>query len=148
MGQLQPLDIPRLKDGLHLDGDGLFLQVRGNARSWILRYTIAGKNRYLGLGATHEVPLKDARLEAGRLRAQIEDVRKGRRGAVDPAIERQQAREAAKAARPPDVDNGTFRDAAKEYIRAHRTKWTNAKHAWQWEQTLERAFAVFGDVPV
>jgi integrase len=147
MGKLTPDHVMRLPDGVHADGDGLFLEVRGNSRSWMFRYSLNGKNRYLSIGPARAVTLKDARLEAGVLRAHVEDVRKGRRGAVDPAIERQQAREAAKAAKKAAINNKTFTQAAKAYLEAHGTKWTNRKHAWQWEQTLERAYEAFGDVP-
>jgi integrase len=144
VGKLEALDVNRLSDGVHADGDGLFLQVRGNARSWILRYSIAGKSKYLGLGSTSTVSLKQARLDAGAKRREIDAARKGERGAIDPIEERQQARQAKKAAKA--IVNKTFGEAAKAYIEAHGSKWSNAKHAWQWGQTLERAYKVFGDV--
>ena len=52
------------------DGRGLYLKVQpGGARSWLLRYQMAGKVHDLGLGSYPEVSLADARgraLEARR----------------------------------------------------------------------------------
>ncbi len=144
---LAPLDVTRLPDGMHADGQGLFLQVRGRSRSWILRYTLGGKSKYLGLGSVKDVSLKQARLDAGAKRRQIDDARKGERGAVDPVEERKQARQALQAAKT-TVTVKTFKQAAEAYLEVNKTKWLNAKHRWQWGQTLERAYAVFGTVPV
>jgi MoxR-like ATPase len=54
-------------DRMYGDGGGLWLQVRApHVRSWIFRYTINGKTRAMGLGATATVPLALARDEAAR----------------------------------------------------------------------------------
>jgi len=50
-----------VKPGMHPDGDGLYLQVRGSSKSWIYRYSGAGRTRYLGLGGYPETTLAMAR---------------------------------------------------------------------------------------
>ncbi|MGE3249056.1 MAG: tyrosine-type recombinase/integrase [Hyphomonadaceae bacterium] len=43
----------------------------------------------------------------------------------------------------------TFRRCAEIYIDAHAPAWRNAKHRWQWRNTLEKhAYPVFGDLDV
>lgn len=38
--------------GYYLDGRGLYLQVApGGSKSWLLRYTLRGKTREMGLGS-------------------------------------------------------------------------------------------------
>jgi hypothetical protein len=45
-------DIERLPQGLHPDGAGLYVQVRGGSRSWLFR---TSTNSMMGLGATHTI---------------------------------------------------------------------------------------------
>jgi integrase len=134
-----------------MDGAGLFLLARpGGGASWVLRATVAGKRRDLGLGAFPEVGLAAAREAAQAARAAI---RAGR----DPAAERQPSQAAPKPKRTPrgaapaapaaPLDPGavTFRDAALAAIEAKRPGWSNPKHAAQWTSTLEaHAFPVIG----
>ena len=60
------LEISRLSEpGVYGDGDNLYLQVRGpKSKSWLLRYTVGGKARYLGLGSLRKLPLAKARVKA------------------------------------------------------------------------------------
>jgi hypothetical protein len=52
--------------------DGLALQVLPTCgRSWILRVTIGGKRRHIGLGEYPDVPLTEAREKAREARALI-----------------------------------------------------------------------------
>lgn len=62
-----------LPQGLHADGNNLFLQVRGEARSWIFRYKQFGKAHDIGLGSLSLVPLSAARQKALSLRQMIAD---------------------------------------------------------------------------
>ena len=56
MGKLTALRVAKAEPGLHADGDGLYLQVGASgARSWIYRYVVAGRQRYLGLGSVAAV---------------------------------------------------------------------------------------------
>jgi Arm domain-containing DNA-binding protein len=48
--------------GFYSGGNGLYLQVgKGEARSWIYRFMLAGKERDMGIGSLREVSLADAR---------------------------------------------------------------------------------------
>jgi integrase len=43
----------------------------------------------------------------------------------------------------------TFKEAAQQYIKAHRAEWKNAKHASQWENTLATyAYPIIGSLSV
>lgn len=143
---LDNVDLWKLSDGNHRDGEGLLLQVRGDSRSWILRYSIARKDRYLGLGSLRDVPLKKARLAAGKKRAEADAARKGERGAIDPVDDRKRVRQETKAAR---IKAKTFKEAALDYVASNETKWSNAKHTWQWGRTLELyVYPAFGGIAV
>lgn len=123
--------------GATADGDGLYLKVGPTgAASWQFRYQIDGKRRMMGLGACSVLTLAEARDKAAEARKQA---KKG----IDPL----EARKAAEVAEKAAVT--TFKDAALDYIEAHRSGWRNAKHGQQWENTLAQyAFPKIGDKPV
>ena len=115
------------KPGYYGDGAGLWLQVSPTgSKSWIFRYTRAGKQREMGLGPLHTVTLAEARIRAKECRLKLLDQ-------VDPLDARKSAKhkEALEHARAM-----TFDQCASAYIAAHRGSWKNAKHASQWENTL------------
>lgn len=126
--RLSAVQVRRLGKGLHPDGGGLYLQVIGEAgRSWIFRYWIDGRERQMGLGATHTVSLGQARevaLEARRQRA----------AGLDPIEERRKAEAVLKLERARNV---TFDDAVVAYIASNKAAWRNDKHAKQWKSTLD-----------
>lgn len=140
--ELQALAVSKLTTpGLHFVGavQGLALQVTGGSRAWVLRATVGGRRRDMGLGPYPEVTLAQARDKAREAR---ELIRQG----VDP-IGRQQA--AQSAMRAAVAEALTFKECAEKYIKAHRAGWKNAKHAQQWENTLEQhAYPVLGAVLV
>jgi hypothetical protein len=141
VGRLSSLAVGRLKDpGLYPDGGGLYFQISPpGGRSWLFRFRVDGRERWMGLGPAALVGLAEAR----RL---TEECRRQRLVGIDPIEARRAERdkgrlEAAKAV--------TFRACAESYIAAHRSGWRNAKHAAQWSATLETyACPVFGDLPV
>jgi integrase len=139
MGKLNAAQVFKLGPGLHNDGDGLCLQVGAgtNNRSWIYRYSLNGKTRYLGLGSARHIPLKRARelaQEPRRLRAE----------GIDPIERRKVEREAAKPA--PTV---TFEQCAVRYVTTHSPSWKHPKHRAAWESTLRRhVLPVLGATPV
>lgn len=123
---------------------GLYLQIDGNSRSWVLRVVIDGKRRQLGLGPFPEVTLAEAR---------------------DKAWQRRRARHAPLVAWPGNLaipqhattperpvplqvtkaESHTFEQCARTYIAAQAPGWKSAKHAAQWSSTLERyAYPVIG----
>src|SRR5277367_2341896 len=92
--ELSPLEIRRLtRPGRWSVGgaDGLALQVRGSAsRSWVLRITIDGRQREMGLGSFPTVTLAEARVKAREHRTLVKQ-------GTDPIASRQAASSAASA---------------------------------------------------
>lgn len=127
------------------DSAGLHLYVKpGQATgSWVLRYTLHGRRRDLGLGAFPAVSLAEARRLADDARAQI-------RQGVDPKVARAAARTAhAQAVAAAKARTVTFEAAAEATIAAKRDGWSNAKHAAQWHASLKQhAFPTLGSMPV
>ncbi|WP_026296532.1 integrase arm-type DNA-binding domain-containing protein [Thioalkalivibrio sp. ALJ2] len=107
--------------GKHEDGGGLRLVVSPTgAKKWVLRVTIRGKRREMGLGTYPDVTLATARDEAVRFRSIA-------KAGGDPIAERT----AGKRQTP------TFTSCAAQYIRSQRHGWRNAKHQRQWVRTLK-----------
>jgi integrase len=125
--------------GYYLDGAGLVLQVsQQGTRSWLFRFTRAGRTREMGLGPLADVSLADARAAAARCRALL-------REGVDPIEHRRQQR-AANAAPSRMM---TFSEAVTGYLEAHEGSWRNTKHAAQWRATLDTyAVPVLGRMDV
>ncbi len=141
--ELTPIAVKRLTDpGLHFVGGvpGLALQVLSTGgRSWILRATIAGRRRDMGLGGYPEVTLAEARETARRARATI-------REGNDPIEKAKAAKNALKADAAKAM---TFRAAASAFIRGQEAGWKNAKHRAQWDSSLERyAYPTIGQLSV
>jgi integrase len=128
--ELGPLAVSRLvKPGFYFVGGvaGLALQVQpSGGRSWILRATVGGKRRDMGLGGYPDVTLAAAR-EAAR------EARLKTSAGVDPIANRAAARTLLKLERAKAV---TFDTAATAYIEAHESSWRNAKHTQQWRNSL------------
>jgi integrase len=127
--RLKAKELTQLAPGTHEDGGGLRLVVEpSGARRWVVRVTIAGKQRSRGLGPYPLIPLEEARERAI-------DARRAARKGLD----------VAKRASA----TGTFRQAFEEHL-AHRQKgMRNPKHIWQWRAGIERhAFPVIGDRPI
>jgi integrase len=141
MAKINLKTIEALKaSGYHGIGDGLYLQITTkNARSWIYRYQLAGHRHDMGLGSVGLVTLAEARDAARDAKRQVI-------AGIDPI----KAREAVRASqRLKDARGVTFRDAASQYIEIHSPSWKNAKHIYQWRQSLEAfAYPVIGSVPV
>lgn len=119
--------------GKHEDGSGLRLVVTNAlSRRWVLRYTVHGKRREMGLGSYPLVTLAQARDESLEYRRLAKD-------GVDPIHSRRQENQ-----RVP-----TFTSCAAALIRSKRRSWKNRKHGRQWVSTLKTyARPKFGDKPV
>jgi integrase len=140
--KLTAIQVPRLakKPGFHADGGGLYLQVTAGGASWVLRYSITGRARYMGLGPLRLFGLADARVKAAEAQRLIHD---GKDPIDVRRAERAKAQlEAAKAI--------TFKKAAASYIASHKAGWKNAKKlAGLWQATLNAyAHPVIGELPV
>lgn len=119
---------------------GLILNVTMyGSRSWVLRYQVAGKRRDFGLGSYPSVTLADAREAARAARAKLAQ-------GIDPVEDARRARARLAAEIHASM---TFGEAAKRYIAAHEKGWKNAKHAQQWQRSLDmHAASVLSKVPV
>jgi integrase len=139
MGTLTVAKIRALtRPGRYGDGDGLWLQVRStDRRSWLFRYMLRGKARAMGLGPVDLISLADARTAAREYRQLL------LRG-TDPLEHRRRIARVA-----PGEGGPTFSEVAELYIAAHEAGWKNAKHRYQWRNTLSVIAApVFGDKPI
>jgi integrase len=116
-------------DGWHHDQHGLYLQVTANGagRSWVYRYTMDGRQRYIGLGPAHTISLARAR-ELAR------EYRELRLQNIDPLLERQRRQQARVAEQAKAV---MFKDVAEAYLDLHLDSFRNPKHRQQWRNTLQ-----------
>lgn len=118
-------------------GSGLHLLVKpsqsAGSGAWVLRTTIAGKRRDMGLGNYPQTSLAEARMAA-------QEARNSAKKGVDPIAERA----AAKAAL--DSKSVTsFKSVAEAYYKARAPEWKNDKHGQQWLNTLEKhVFPIIG----
>jgi hypothetical protein len=114
--RLTALSIPTRKDGRHLDGQGLYLEVtrHGASRRWLLRFVspVTHRPTEAGLGTWPIVSLADARAKASEYRSLIA---KG----IDPIHAKREDR-AAKRER--DMASTTFSDALDAYTKAFAGK--------------------------
>ena len=109
------------KQGLHADGNGLYLQVTPTGtKSWVFRYMADLKQKKLGLGPYPIVTLGDARKKA------MECQRQRHVDGVDP-LDRKKAARAARRVEQAKVMS--FKQCAAAYIASHRAGWKNIKHA-------------------
>ncbi|WP_086382284.1 tyrosine-type recombinase/integrase [Caballeronia sordidicola] len=141
--ELGALAVSRLTTpGLHMVGHipGLALQVTASgSRSWILRTMVGGKRREIGLGPYPAVGLKDAHIKAQAKRNDIE-------AGIDPVLARKEAASRLLASQALEI---TFEDAAKRFMKAKSSEWSNVKHGEQWKNTLaEYAYPVLGKMMV
>ena len=113
--------VKALKDpGRYSDGGGLHLYIsKAGRKSWVLRITVDGRRRDIGLGGYPSVSLARAREKAADNRAAIAEGR-------DPVAEK-------RAHAMP-----TFREAAYTVHEANKPRWRNSRHIAGWIQTLER----------
>jgi integrase len=131
--RLKVHDIPKLAPGVHEDGGCLRLVVEpSGARRWVLRVTIRGKRRNLGLGSYPLVTLESARDQAI-------DIRRAARDGRDLKLERRQ--QAAKAT--------TFNQAFEIYFESKRQVLTSEKHVNAWLRSMDVYVSPrIGDMPV
>ena len=121
-------------------GGGLYLQTgETGSASWLLRYQLRGRERWMGLGPKSVFTARQAR---ARAIAEKQKIYSG----IDPlqAKREARARQELEAAR-----SITFTDAAQQYYRQHEAKWSNLKHRQAFTNTLQQyAYPVIGRLPV
>lgn len=128
------------KPGYYCDGGGLYLQVsKSGSKSWIMRYTMAGKPAEMGLGSYQTFTLAEARERATAQRKLLTD-------GINPLETR---RNDLLARRMADANIITFDKAATAFIEGNKAGWRNPKHADQWRNTLTTyASPIIGALPV
>jgi integrase len=126
------------KQGNWPDGDNLYLRIRHDgSKSWSFRFKVGSKTSWMSLGPVRDVTLAEARERARKLR---NDLREG----VNP-LEQRRERQALAL----NAEGRSFDAVASLYIQAHKPGWKNAKHAAQWQATLDAyASPVIGKMPV
>jgi integrase len=127
-------------EGMYADGGGLYLQVGASgARSWIFRFKLHGRTRYMGLGPLSLVTLAKAREIAGQCRQLCLN-------GADPIEHRAAERTAV---RLQAAQSMTFDECRDAFIEANKAGWRNAKHQQQWTNTLATYVTpIFGKLPV
>lgn len=131
MGKLTAAQVRNLKTpGRYMDGDGLALVITAPQKGyWVLRATVNGRRRDIGLGSLDLVKLAEAREAAIDMRR---DIQRG----LDPVAERKRQK----------IEILTFKAAAKKVHAEQTASWKNGKHQDQWLNTLESyAFPKLGD---
>jgi hypothetical protein len=76
-GKLTDVRVRAAGAGTHGDGGGLYLAVKrgtaGLTRSWLFRYSVAGRHHWMGLGVYPDVTLARAREKAQDARRTLSD---------------------------------------------------------------------------
>ena len=141
--ELKPLAVSKLaKPGLHAVGSvaGLNLSIQpSGSKSWILRVTIGGKRREIGLGGYPDVSLSDARALARDYRMKINS-------GVDPVRERDLARRSVMRSQ----NALTFEQAAERFFEEkQRKEFSSSRHATIWINSLRNhIFPKIGSRPI
>lgn len=126
-----------LGPGKYADGAGLWLVKTEAARGkWVLRVTVHGRRREMGLGAFPAVPLAEARTHAEAARAKV-------RAGLDPIKERQ--RERREAARNLHL----LKDIAHDAFEARKAELKGDGKAGRWFSPLAlHVLPKLGEVPI
>lgn len=119
------------------DAGNLYLEVSpAGSKRWFWKYTFAGKEKRLALGAWPTVPLKQARMDR-------DDARKLLSKGHDPAKLRQLERLEARAS-----SENTFEAVARELHKTKASGWS-AQYAARWLERMEKdLFPWIGSVPL
>jgi len=138
--ELTALSVKRISEpGYHAVGgvSGLYLQVaKGGARTWVLRATVGGKRRDIGLGGFPSVTLAQAREKARTVRDQITE-------GVDPVEAKKAAQEALRAQQARSL---TFEQATRKRHSAKAAEFRNEKHRQDWLRSLQMyVFPIIGN---
>lgn len=107
---------------------GLHIQITANGgRTWLLRVSVGGRRREIGLGGTATTTLAGAR---ERARETLNKIRNG----VDPVEDRKVKRSALAAAQRRGL---TFADALDRYCAAKMSEFGSERHRQNWRSSVE-----------
>lgn len=127
--------------GMSADGRGLYLQIsKVGGSSWIFRYKIEGKSRYMGLGPFPTVDLASARGLADAARGMLS---KG----ADPLDVRNAEKELKRArAVAEQAKKVSFESVAADYLDAHGAGWSSKWRKGWWRKLELYAFPCIGSL--
>ena len=137
MHRLSAKEVSALGPGKYADGGGLWLHKRPDGGGqWVLRVTVHGRRREMGLGSAGAVSLKEAREAAERWRGSV-------RANLDPIKERErQRREAAR-------NLHYLKDIALDAFESRKAELKGDGVAGRWFSPLElHVLPKLGKVPV
>ncbi|WP_422028478.1 tyrosine-type recombinase/integrase [Roseovarius sp.] len=119
---------------------GLQMQITpAGAKSWLLRVTVGGKRRKVGLGSYPTITLAAAR---ERAREALEMIERG----VDPVEQRRAARAALAAQQARSL---TFAEAMEKFAPKKMAEFRSEKQRRLWRNSLElHALPILGSIPV
>lgn len=135
--QLSARAVTSLIAGKYEDGVGLRLvKTSAQAGHWVLRFTVHGKRREMGLGSIYEVSLKEARIIAEQYRANI-------REGLDPIkIREKKKREAAR-------NLHVLKDIAQDAFESRKAELKGDGKAGRWFSPLKlHVLPRLGNIPV
>jgi len=128
-------EVDRLSsDGTWRVSHGLYLQIRGGTRSWLLRYRWKGKQLWMGLGPTRLITLTEAKRRAQRAQVMLLD-------GINPLDARNAERR---------TTSMTFEEAADACIKALKPQWRSGDvQETQWRNQIGTyAFPIIGSMSV
>lgn len=117
-------NITSLPDGKHSVAPNLYLLVRGDSRSYLLRYSVGGKRKDKVIGSASSMGISEAKRKASELMLSIKD------NGVIPETKKERA---VKKIRVPSFKE--YSEATIEKLAEVRA-WRNAKHKQQWFNTV------------
>lgn len=137
LNRLTVAEVKAAAPGKYADGGGLWLYVRNSGTAqWFFRYTLHGRRREMGLGATHCISLKQAREMAAKSRSLVAEGR-------DPINLR--ASEKQRAAN----NLQSFHDIALDAFESRKADLKGDGKAGRWLSPLQvHLFPKLGRVPV
>ncbi|NSX56751.1 tyrosine-type recombinase/integrase [Parasulfitobacter algicola] len=119
---LSQMKAKSLPAGKHVDGQGLWLcKSRNDAGKWMLRLSIAGKRREMGLGRWPDVSIAEARERAAAARRSLRD-------GLDPIAERQKQRR--------QINRLTVSEAVEGCFKARQAELKGDGKAGRWMSPL------------
>ncbi|MEM6416057.1 MAG: integrase arm-type DNA-binding domain-containing protein [Pseudomonadota bacterium] len=133
---LNPMKAKSLAAGKYADGQGLWLVKRSQqAGKWVLRLSVAGKRREMGLGPWPEVSIADARTKAMQARASLRD-------GTDPVTARQKEKKHI-------TKRLTLKEALEGCFRARQAELKGDGSAGRWMSPLSvHIIPKIGSLPV
>lgn len=137
INKLTAIEVKNAAPGKYSDGGGLWLYKRPDGGGqWVLRVTVHGRRREMGLGSTEDVSLEEARLAADKWRAVT-------RSNLDPIKERErQRREAAR-------NLHLLKEIAEDAFESRKAELKGDGKAGRWFTPLElHVLPKLGKVPV